>query len=93
MPRLDSEERSLRMETLMALRGKATKKHQEAQAKGRLKVKRSPLNYARVMDPMEDLVGKLETRTNASAAAFQQKVQDPKLLKDLLPTMLERKIN
>ena len=76
----------------MALKGKAAKKHQEAQAKGRLKVKRSPLNYAKVMDPVEDLVGKLETRTNASAAAFQHEVHELKMLRKVYcPNCLNEK--
>ena len=92
MPKLDPEESSLIMKTLMALKGKAAKKHQEAQAKGRLRVKRSPLNYAKIMDPMEDLVGKLETRTNASAAAFQHEVHEPKMLRKVFcPNCLNEK--
>ena len=43
MPKLETSERTLVMQTLMALRGKATAKHKEAQAKGKLKLKKVPL--------------------------------------------------
>ena len=49
MPKLESGERTLIMHTLMTLRGKATAKHQEAQAKGKLKLKKAPLRYSRTV--------------------------------------------
>ena len=70
------------MEAIIALRGKTTKKQQEAFKNGNLWVKRGPLRYGRLNDPVEELVGKLNQRTNASAADALERIKaSPKLLK------------
>ena len=92
MPKLDKEERVLIMQTLMSLRGKGTAKHREAQAKGKLKIKKAPLTYSHIMDPVEDLVGRMQSRTNTSAATFMQKDEKPKKLNDICcPKCMEGK--
>ena len=83
MPKLSEEERGLIMETLMNLRGKGTKKHREAQAKGKLMVKQAPLRYSHVMDPVEDLVGRLQTLTNTSAANYMYKDENTMKLENM----------
>ena len=92
MLKLKEEERVLIMKTLMNLRGKGTKKHREAQAKGKLLVKQAPIRYSHVMDPVEDLVGRLQTLTNTSAANFMYKDENTmKLEKILHPKCMESK--
>ena len=71
------------MQTLMSLRGKGTAKHREAQAKGKLKIKQAPLKYAHIMDTVEDLVGRMQSRTNTSAATFVQTDDEPTFLKEI----------
>ena len=82
MPVLSDAEKGLVMEAIIALRGKTTKKQQDAFKNGNLWVKRGPLRYSRLNDPVEDLVGKLNPRTNASAADVLDQIKmSPKLLK------------
>ena len=89
--KLDGEERVLIMKTLMSLRGKGTKKHGDAQAKGKLMVKMAPLRYSHVIDPVEDLVGRLQTLTTTSAAILH-KDEDPKQLERIFcPKCMESK--
>ena len=67
MPVLTDVENELIMEAILALRGKASKKQKDEFQNGKLRVKRGPLRYGRLNEPVEDLVGKLSSRVNASA--------------------------
>ena len=68
----------------MTLRGKISKKQKEAFKNGNLWVKRGPLRYSRLNEPIEDLVGKLSSRVNASAAdILKQKRTKTEKLKSL----------
>ena len=93
MPKLEREERELIMRALMSFRGKGTAKHREAHAKGKLRIKQAPLKYAHIMDPVEDLVGRLQSRTNTSAANFVQNVNGEKFLKEnFCPNCMKEKV-
>ena len=69
------------MQTLLALKSKSSAKQRDAHAKGKLVVKKDPLRYARISDPVEDLVDRLELRNNASAADFLHEDKTHKYLK------------
>ena len=70
MPVLSEDEKVRTMKVLLALQGKTTKRHRDAHDAGKLLIKETPLRYGRVADPIEDNVGVLCIRTNASAADF-----------------------
>ena len=68
MPVLTQCEKELVMKILMEMRGKGTRKHEEAHRTGKLQFCKAPLRYGLQADPIEARSGSLTDWTNAPAA-------------------------
>ena len=93
MPVLTQGEKELVMRILLEIKGKSTKKHEEAHRTGKLQLCKAPLRYGRQADPIEARSGSLTDWISAPAADVNFSHRFQNIVRDLLSRLQRAEVH